>query len=252
MCHSFLLRLLIIIIILSSCNSNKYRGVENNELIRQSKIDLLINETAMSSVSKPDVKQKINSAFTAWKANEVKQGRMCASIQKYREEMEKFLEEQGQGENNQSAAADIQPTTQIDEYYDDGDRFMYIKTLKTLYADFNGDGIDDGMMVYERDDCLQGAGYVGDWEKAVMFLSSKNGYKLNNKIITDAVKRINKNALGYFSQNSVGYIKFRTATASTIGGSYLDWKQGDPSGSPSYQIEFVYDFKTRKIKFSKF
>ncbi|GAB1463454.1 hypothetical protein [Pedobacter sp.] len=233
-----------------SCQQQKHYE-KDNDIIRQSKIDLHINETAMSSVSSLNAKQKIDSAFNAWKANEVKHGRMCESLAKARVEMEKLYEEQERGENNDPSTEYVPPVEYKYDYYGDNDRFMYVKTLKTVYADFNEDGIDDGMVVFERDDCMQGAGYVGEWEKTVMFLSGKNGYTLNNRIIIDAVEKINKNALGYFMGGMVGYISFRSATSSTIGGYYYDWRKGHTSGNPSYKVNFEYNFKTKKIKFIK-
>lgn len=164
-------------------------------------------------------KNKVNASFEIWKEKQIKEKKLLVTC----------------------PANNTQEFQKLIEDYNDVNRWAYKKTIKTLYADFNQDNIEDALIVYEREDCAQGNGYVGDYQVPLIFLSNRRNYFIDNEIIDRIKNELNRNATGYFTEN-VAYIEIESASKDTISGIYYDWKEGDSSGNPSIKKAFNYYF----------
>lgn len=120
----------------------------------------------------------------------------------------------------------------LTENYSDENRWAFKRILQTFYNDFNGDNIEDALIVFEREDCVQGGGYVGDYQEQLIFLSKGDKYFLDNRIVRNLKNELNRHSIGYFA-DEVAYVELETVTDNAIKGIYYDWEKGNPSGNPS-------------------
>ena len=186
------------------------------------------NDSVNNPQNEKTNKEKILMAFEEWKSNEIKQGRLqtkCPELGS--DEYEKLSNKYRNSTNDQF-------------------RWAYEKTLKIFYADFNQDKVEDALIVINLIDCLQGNGYVGDNQKAIIFISNGNHYTNESKIIDDLTAKINLHALRFFA-NTVAYTEIHNILKNSIVGVYYDWAKEDPSGQPSVKKSFSYDFLTKKL-----
>lgn len=167
----------------------------------------------------------IDSAFKIWKTNEIKAGRMQVKCATYASEaFHSFIE----------------------VAHDNDNRWAYAKTLKKLYMDFNEDGVKDALLVYEREDCEYGNGYVGDSQVPIIFISKNDYYEKEENIVSNMKKAINTKALNIRSP-TVAYVEVDSIKNKNIIGFYYDWKEEDPSGQPSIKRSFIFNYKTNII-----
>ncbi|MBD3749271.1 MAG: hypothetical protein IE931_07235 [Sphingobacteriales bacterium] len=186
------------------------------------------NLNSISTLDSNSFKSKIDSAYLTWLENEILEGKIQKICPEYgSEEFQAFLEKD----------------------YDNENRFSYSKILKKLYADFNQDGEIDALYVLEKQDCAQGNGYVGDLQRGVVIISEDNSYKVDNRIIDKLTAAINAKAVKQFFVN-VAYIEIQNVSNELIKGNYWDWVQGDPTGQPSLNKSFQYNFIQDEISIS--
>ena len=205
---------LVTAVIFSSCNISSSNSDKHNR-------------NSISNIDSNSFKSKIDSAYLIWLDNEILEGKIQKNCPEYgSEEFQAFLE------------------TDYDE-----NRFAFSKILKKLYADFNQDGVIDGLYVLEKQDCAQGNGYVGDFQRGVVIVSEGNSYKIDNRIIDKLTAAINAKAVKQFF-DIVAYIEIQNVSNEFIKGNYWDWLQGDPTGQPSLNKSFHYNFIKDEISIS--
>lgn len=169
-------------------------------------------------------KIKISSTFDSWLEAEIKNGKLskpCPEI----------------------ATKEFE---QLIETYNDNNRWAYSDIKNIFYNDFNNDGIEDGLIVFNKEDCVQGGGYVGDPQQSIIFLSKGKNFTANSNILDRLKSKINKNAIGEFDKE-VAYIEIEGIEDKFIIGKYYDWKAEDPTGQPSIEKKFKFNYKNNRL-----
>jgi hypothetical protein len=111
---------------------------------------------------------------------------------------------------------------------------------KFSYADLNGDGKLDGLVVFTPDQC--DGGNASMWTQWQVFLLSKKGnYNITDTLHVDRFASTAFDSLGFYWLDSIATDK--------IFGTYIEFKANDGHCCPSIQRPVKFDFIERKLSF---
>ena len=136
------------------------------------------------------------------------------------------------------------------DLYKNDYRFALSKDLNISLKDINNDGKVDALISFFAEDCWNGSGYIGDYNREVLIISKNDEFFSDSTIVQNIKSQFYdlKSRVSSFEERS--YLTISKLTYDGIEGSFSIFVESDPNCCASLSGTFFYSLPYNKANFN--